>query len=177
MSRIMDITDRYKFEENGSEISFIPNYSFLRTLVWWLALGIIIISVIIYCFIDTISANAFRIVFAVWVVYMGYLLFDLFFRIPVKYIFDKSEKCIYRKWILTRKIMSFDEITYSINDEWGGYYYAIGKKRNLFVKSYRISNYFSGSKASNRKEDEYIEKILCPVLIAVGIPMNQQAEQ
>lgn len=173
----MDITDRYKFEENGSEISFMPNYSFLRTLVWWLALGIIIIPAIIYCFIDTISGNALRIIFAVWVVYMGYLLFDLFFRIPVKYIFDKSEKCIYRKWILTRKIMTFDEMTYSINDEWGGYYYAIGKKRNLFVKSYRISNYFSGSKASNRREDEYIEKILCPVLIAVGIPMNQQAER
>ncbi|UEQ79154.1 hypothetical protein J8N07_20945 [Chryseobacterium arthrosphaerae] len=119
------------------------------------------------------SANAFRIVFAVWVVYVGYLLFDLFFRIPVKYIFDKSEKCIYRKWILTRKIMTFDEMTYSINDEWGGYYYAIGKKSNLFVKSYRISNYFSGSKASNRREDEYIEKILCPVLIAVGIPLRQ----
>lgn len=78
----MDITDRYKFEENGSEISFMPNYSFLRTLVWWLALGIIIIPAIIYCFIDTISGNAFRIVFAVWVVYMGYLLFDLFSGFP-----------------------------------------------------------------------------------------------
>jgi hypothetical protein len=38
------------------------------------------------------------------------------------------------------------------------------------VKNYRISNYFSGSKKSIEREDEYIKEILCPILIAVGIP-------
>lgn len=169
----MDITDRYKFEENGSEISFMPNYHFLRTLVWWLAFGIVALPVIIYYCRDKMSADQFKIVWIVWGIYMIYFLFDLIFRVPVKYIFDKSEKCIYRRQVLSRKIMDFDEMTYCINDESGGYYYSIGKKRNQFVKNYRISNYFSNSKASNRREDEYIEKILCPVLIAVGIPLNQ----
>ena len=169
----MDIRDRYKFEENGSEISFIPNYSFLRTLVWCLALGIIALPVIIYYFMDKMYGDQFIIAMGFWSVYMMYLLFDLLFRIPVKFIFDKSEKCIYRKLLLSKKLMNFDEMTYFVNDERGGYYYSIGKKRNQFVKNYRISNYFSGSKASNKREDEYIQEILCPVLIAVGIPLNQ----
>lgn len=172
----MNITDRYKFEENGSEISIMPNYSFLRTLVWWLVLGIIAVPVIIYYFMDKMSGDTFKIVFGVWILYMGYFLFDLFFRIPVKYIFDKSEKCIYKKMIISKKIMTFDEMTYFINDESGGYYYSIGKKRSQFVKNYRISNYFSGSKVSGRREEEYIKEILYPILIAVGIPLNQSEQ-
>lgn len=173
----MDIRDRYKFEENGSEISFMPNYNFLRILIVWLILGVIALPGIIYYFMDKMSGDSFKIAMGLWSIYMIYFLFDLFFRIPVKYIFDKSEKCIYRKLLLSKKLMNFDEMTYFVNDERGGYYYSIGKKRNQFVKNYRISNYFSGSKASQRREDEYIEKILCPVLITVGIPLNQQSEQ
>lgn len=169
----MDIRDRYRFEENGSEISFMPNYSFLRTLVWWLGLGGIALPVIVYYFMGKMSGDQFKIAMGLWAIYMIYFLFDLLFRIPVKYIFDKSEKCIYRKRLLSKKLMNFDEMTYFINDERGGYYYSIGKKRNQFVKNYRISNYFSGSKASERREDEYIKEILCPVLVAVGIPLNQ----
>lgn len=169
----MDIRDRYKFEENGSEISFMPNYNFLRTLVWWLALGVIALPAIIYYFMVKMFGDQFKIAIGLWSIYMIYFLSDLFFRIPVKYIFDKSEKCIYRKLLLSKKLMNFDEMTYFVNDERGGYYYSIGKKRNQFVKNYRISNYFSGSKSSDRREDEYVEKILCPVLIAVGIPLSQ----
>ncbi|AZA80320.1 hypothetical protein EG347_19050 [Chryseobacterium sp. G0186] len=123
------------------------------------------------------SGDNFKIALGLWVIYMSYFLFDLVFRIPVKYIFDKSEKCIYRKKIIASKIMNFDEMVYFLNDESGGYYYSIGKKRNQFVKNYRISHYFSGSKASIRKEEEYIREILCPVLIAVGIPLNPSEQQ
>ncbi|WET48939.1 hypothetical protein PYS58_20635 [Chryseobacterium indologenes] len=169
----MNITDRYKFEETVSEISIMPNYNFLRALIWWLVLGVVALPVMICYFMDKMSSDQFKVALMVWGIYMIYFLFDLFFRIPVKYIFDKSEKCIYKKWILSKKIMTFDEMTYFVNDERGGYYYSIGKKRNQFVKNYRISNYFSGSKASDRVQEEYITEILCPILIAVGIPLNQ----
>ena len=169
----MNITDHYKFEETVSEISIMPNYSFLRALIWWLVLGVVALPVMICYFMDKMSSDQFKVALMVWGIYMIYFLFDLFFRIPVKYIFDKSEKCIYKKWILSKKIMTFDEMTYFVNDERGGYYYSIGKKRNQFVKNYRISNYFSGSKASDRVQEEYITEILCPILIAVGIPLNQ----
>ena len=172
----MNAIDRYKFEETGSEISFMPDYHFLRTLVWWLGLGVIGLVVIVYYFMDKMSGDQFRTALIIWGIYMAYLLFEIIFRAPVKYIFDKSEKCIYKKWMLSKKIMNFDEMTYFIKNENGGYCYLIGKKRNQFVKSYRISNYFSGSKASHRREDEYIKEILWPVLTAVGIPLNQ-AEQ
>ena len=170
----MNTTDRYKFKESGSEISFMPNYSSFNTLIWWLVLGIIVFPAIMYYFMDQMSGDAFRVVFAIWIVCMVYLLFDLFFRVPVKFIFDKSERCIYKKWMLSRKIMTFDEMAYFINEERGGYYYSIGKKRNQFVKNYRISNYFSGSKKSIEREDEYIKEILCPILIAVGISFNER---
>ncbi|MBV8326242.1 MAG: hypothetical protein JO178_08010 [Chryseobacterium sp.] len=119
------------------------------------------------------SRNSFQIAIGLWAAYMIYFLADLIFRIPVTYIFDKSQKCIYKKLYFSWKIMDFNEMTYFIHEEWGGYHFCIGKKRNQFVKNYRISNYFSGSKASNRREDEYIDQILCPILEAVGIPRER----
>ncbi|MDR6544116.1 hypothetical protein J2810_000138 [Chryseobacterium rhizosphaerae] len=169
---MMNVADRYRFREDGNEIRIMPQYSFIRFLVWWLVAGIMALPVI-YFYRTQMSLNTFQIAVGLWGVYMIYFLFDLIFRIPVTYIFDKSQKCIYRKLYFSRKIMNFDEMTYFIHEEWGTYYFSIGKKRNQFVKNYRISNYFSGSKASNRREDEYIEKVLCPVLQAVGIPVNQ----
>ena len=168
----MNTRDRYKFEDNGSEISFMPNYSFLHTLKWWLGIGILAIPVMYY-FRNILSENNFTIALVIWGVYMVYILWDLIFKVPIKYIFDKREKSIYKKLFLTQKIMSFDEMTYFINDESGAYYYVIGKKRNQFVKNYRISNYFSGSKASRIKEEEFLENILYPVLDVLDIPVNR----
>jgi hypothetical protein len=168
----MNTKDRYKFEDRGGEISFMPNYYFLRTIKWALAAGILVVPIFFY-FRNILSENAFTIASVLWALYMGYFLIDLIFRVPVKYIFDKQEKCIYRKQFLTKKIMNFDEMTYFINDETGGYYYVIGKKRNQFVKNYRISNYFSGSKAARVREEEYLENILYPVLDAIDIPINR----
>jgi len=168
----MNTKDRYKFEDNGSEISFMPDYSSLSTLRWWLGVGILAVPVMYYLR-NILSENILTIASVIWGVYMVYLLWDLFFRVPVKYIFDKREKSIYRKLFLTKKIMSFDEMTYFINDESGAYYYVIGKKRNQFVKNYRISNYFSGSKASRVKEEEFLENILYPVLDVLDIPINR----
>ncbi|KXH79715.1 hypothetical protein AU378_19515 [Chryseobacterium kwangjuense] len=113
------------------------------------------------------------IAFALWIVYMGYVLADLLFRVPVKFIFDKREKAIYRKLLLTKKIMDFDEMTYFINEKNGGYYYAIAKKRNQFIKNYRISNFFSGSKVSREKENEFIQNILYPLLDTINLPINR----
>ncbi|SHM11767.1 hypothetical protein SAMN05444360_10822 [Chryseobacterium carnipullorum] len=168
----MNTKDRYKFEDNGSEISFMPDYNFLRTLRWWLGAGILAIPVLYY-FRNILSENAFTIASVIWIIYMVYFLWDLIFKVPVKYIFDKREKIIYRKLFFTKNIMNFDEMTYFINDESGGYYYVIGKKRNQFVKNYRISSYFSGSKSSRIKEDEFLENILYPVLDVLDIPINR----
>lgn len=168
----MNTKDRYKFEDNGSEISFMPDYNFLRTLRWWLGAGILAIPVLYY-FRNILSENAFTIASVIWIIYMVYFLWDLIFKVPVKYIFDKREKIIYRKLFFTKNIMNFDEMTYFINDESGGYYYVIGKKRNQFVKNYRISSYFSGSKSSRIKEGEFLENILYPVLDVLDIPINR----
>lgn len=168
----MNTKDRYKFEDNGSEISFMPDYNFLRTLRWWLGAGILAIPVLYY-FRNILSENAFTIASVIWIIYMVYFLWDLIFKVPVKYIFDKREKNIYRKLFFTKNIMNFDEMTYFINDESGGYYYVIGKKRNQFVKNYRISSYFSGSKSSRIKEGEFLENILYPVLDVLDIPINR----
>lgn len=169
----MNVIDRYKFRENGSEISFMPNYNFLHALVWWLLLGIIAAPVIYLC-MDYMSRDNFLIALIAWGLYVAYFLFDLIFRIPVKYIFYKSEKSIYRKTIFGRKIMNFDEMTYFVKSEGGGYYYAIGKKRKQFVKNYRVSNYFSNSKPSQKREDEYLENILFPILRLVGITVENE---
>lgn len=150
----------------------MPDYNFLRTLRWWLGAGILAIPVLYY-FRNILSENAFTIASVIWIIYMVYFLWDLIFKVPVKYIFDKREKIIYRKLFFTKNIMNFDEMTYFINDESGGYYYVIGKKRNQFVKNYRISSYFSGSKSSRIKEDEFLENILYPVLDVLDIPINR----
>lgn len=95
----MNVFDRYRFRENGSEISFMPNYNFLRTLVWWLVLGIVAAPVIYLC-MDYMSRDNFLIALIVWVLYMVYFVFGLIFRIPVKYIF------INLKRVFTEKILS-----------------------------------------------------------------------
>ena len=99
----------------------MPNYNFLHALVWWLLLGIIAAPVIYLC-MDYMSRDNFLIALIGWGLYVAYFLFDLIFRIPVKYIFYKSEKSIYRKTIFGRKIMNFDEMTYFVKSEGGGYY-------------------------------------------------------
>ncbi|MCL1666526.1 hypothetical protein M2T82_00465 [Elizabethkingia ursingii] len=151
----------------------MPNYNFLHALVWWLLLGIVAVPVIYLC-MDYMSQDIFLIALIVWGLYMAYFIFDLIFRIPVKYIFYKSEKSISRKNIISRKIMNFDEMTYFIKDESGGYCYAIGKRKRQFIKNYRISNYFSNSKVSQKKENEYLENILFPVLKLVGIAIQNE---
>lgn len=168
----MNTADRYKFEENGSEITFMPNYHILRTLKWWLAAGIVLVPIAWYLE-NKVTEKVMVIAFALWIVYMGYLLADLLFRVPVKFIFDKREKAIYRKLLSTKKIMNFDEMTYFINEDSRGYYYAIAKKRNQFIKNYRISNYFSGSKASRERENEFIQNILYPLLDTINLPINR----
>lgn len=89
-------------------ISFMPNYNFLRTLVWWLLLGIIAVPVIYLC-IDYMSRDNFLIALIVWGLYMTYFIFDLIFRIPVKYIFINLKRVFIvkifsggRLWISTR---------------------------------------------------------------------------
>lgn len=168
----MDAIDRYKFEENGSEIRFMPNYSYLRTLVWWLALGIVALVAILFYYRGQWSGGHLGITLIPWGAYMAYFLYDLLFRVPVTYIFDKSERCIYKKLYWSKKIMTFDEMTYFIRDDRGGAYYAIGKKRNQFVKNYKISNYFTDSKASRKREEEYLEKIFHPILRTIGNTAN-----
>lgn len=162
----MNVKERYKFVETGREISFMPNYNFLRTLVWWLLLGVIALPVI-FLFKHKMNGG-FEAALLFWALYMGYFLFDLFFRVPVKYIFNKQDKTIYRKLFYNSKVVGFDDMTCFIIDDNNGYYYAIGKKRNQFVKNYRISNYFSNSKSSQKREDDYIEKILNPVFDLTG---------
>ncbi|GAE66439.1 hypothetical protein SAMN05421692_4422 [Chryseobacterium indologenes] len=171
----MNVIDRYRFEENGSEIRLMPNYSFIRTLVWWLALGVLAFVGICLYYAGQ-WGDHFIVTLIPWGVYMAYFLYDLIFRIPVTYIFDKSEKCIYRKLYISKKIMNFDEMTYFIKDDNGGGYYAIGKRRYQFVKNYKISNYFSDSKASRKREEEYIVHIFHPILRAVGIPVPQSEQ-
>lgn len=70
--------------------------------------------------------------------------------------------------------MDFDEMTYFVKDEGGGYCYAIGKKKKQFIKNYRVSNYFSNSKSSQKTEDEYLENILFPILKLVGIVVENE---
>jgi hypothetical protein len=65
----MNAIDRYKFEETGSEISFMPDYRFLRTLVWWLGLGVIALVVIVYYFMDKMSGDQFRTALIIWGIY------------------------------------------------------------------------------------------------------------
>lgn len=167
----MTTLEKYKYKETSDQISFQPNYGFVRTLMIYFVLLILALP-IIYYFLDFFSKEGFMVTMGVWVVVLLYLLYDLLFRIPVTIIFDKREQMIYRKLFIKYQLMTFEEMTIFTKSETGSYVYAIGKKRNQFVKSYCISEYFSNSKRSNRREDAYLDQILNPVFELTNTSLN-----
>lgn len=104
--------------------------------------------------------------YAIGAVLGFYCMYDYIFNTNVKFLFDKTTRSIYKinGTFFKKRLMSFDEMTIINKTEYKTFEYAIGVKKKQFLKNYSISDTFTNSKKSKQKEQEYVEKILNPIL-------------
>lgn len=164
----MGAKEKYRFVEDAHEIRIKPNRGSTNYLWGWTIFLTICAAAIGYFYTKgELRNDGLRVSIAIWVFFVLYILYDLIFRLHITFIFDKYDRKIYRKNLITKEIMSFDEMTVFNKSDNTGLRYAIGKKRQQFIKSYPISDFFSKTNRSQRKEQDYVENVLNPILDAV----------
>lgn len=156
-----NLRDRYQIRETGGSISFRPFYHVRGRFKWYGAAMVVLAGLGYYFFHwvgDTVKVIA--LVAALFVV--GDLVWELLFRIPVKYRFDAASKAVYRSDLIAtdRKLMDLGEVVFFPSSEMGSWHYALGRKKNQFVKSYAISEDFGTGKRSDEIATAYEKEIL-----------------
>ena len=100
---------------------------------------------------------------------MGYFilhsLYDIQIGSKIRYTFDAKENAVYKSSPLRakRKIMKLEEIVIFIHSEMGSSYYALGVKKKQFIKSYIISEGFSGGEKCEIKQKAYENFVLMKI--------------
>lgn len=143
----MNIQEKYNIQETVNTFSFCPKKPTLA-MSWWFLAGIIA-GIVILLFFDNLLDQAMR-----WAIYilMGYFslhsLYDIQIGSKIRYTFNANENAVYKSSPVgaKRKIMRLDEVVIFIHSEMGSSYYALGAKKRQFIKSYIISEGFSGGK-------------------------------
>ncbi|ASK29059.1 hypothetical protein CEY12_02590 [Chryseobacterium sp. T16E-39] len=134
-----------------------------------------VLAVLIFCFVPFLHQVNYNIrytSYGIGGVMLFYSIYDYIFHASVEFLFDKKTNSIYKVYLFSikKRLMALDEMTIINTAEYGDMTYAIGKKREQFLKNYPISDAFSGSKRSIKRETEYAEHILSPLLQFVNSP-------
>jgi hypothetical protein len=156
--------DKYKLTISAEELTIKPYFSY-QIKLWIFAL----LSALIFGLVPFLRALSYDVrstAYAIGGVMVAVGLYEFLFQVNVKFLFDKRTHAIYRinAPFFRRRLMSFDEMTILNTSEFGSTEYAIGKKKNQFVRNYSISDSFGSSKKGQRREAEYVEQILNPIL-------------
>ncbi|WP_172283149.1 hypothetical protein [Chryseobacterium sp. LAM-KRS1] len=162
--------NKYQLEITSNELSIKPYFGYLPKIKIFAFLAIVI-----FCFVPfftQLNDNIRYTLYGLGGIMLLYAVYDFIFWAGIKFLFDKKTNSIYKIYPLSvrKRLMAFDEMTIINTAEYGDRAYAIGKKKKQFLRNYPISDTFSGSKRSNRREDEYVEQILNPILEFVNNP-------
>jgi hypothetical protein len=155
--------NKYQLKITPYELSIRPYFSYMPKIRLFVILFIVVFGSLIF-FHNLLDADIIRIVIAVGVVLLFYIIYDYLFHVNVRFLFDKRTRSVYKVNIVKKRLMAFDEMTILTNSEYGDITYIMGKKKNQFVKNYTISDTFGTSKKHQAREKEYIEQILHPIL-------------
>ena len=160
----MNIQEKYNIQETANTFSLCPKKPTLA-MSWWFLAGVVA-GIVILLFFDNRLDEAMR-----WAIYilMGYFvlhsLYDIQIGSKIRYTFDAKENAVYKSSPLRakRKIMKLEEIVIFIHSEMGSSYYALGAKKKQFIKSYIISEGFSGGKKCEIKQQAYENFVLMKI--------------
>ncbi len=113
-----------------------------------------------------LTQDVSRVIYAAGGILLLYALYDYLFHASAKFLFDKRTRSIYKITgiIFRKRLMGFDEMTVLTTSEYGDREYAIGRKNRQFIKNHPISAPFGNSHKARRREAEYREHILQPIL-------------
>lgn len=157
------IKTRYRLEETSHSLKIQPMYHlFLSDFKWYIGI-LVVAGLCLPIATRHWGQNGLMISISIMALMLFYIIRDYCFRINVRYIFDKTDRTVYKTnlpFVHNKRLMSFDEMAIFTNSEPGGWTYSIGIKKKQFLKSYRISEHFGSGKKSARRQAEYEDEIL-----------------
>lgn len=161
----MNIKDKLKFKITSDSISIQPNRKNVVDFMWEMV-GMAVLIIVLILFKEKIGEGGRFCCLAVITYIIAHLLMTVFFRVPIRYIFDKYNNAIYReaKPFGRQQLMALKEATIFTRTQSGDWCYCLGKKKKQFLKSYTISPTFSSGKASQKLAKEYEEEILVSIM-------------
>lgn len=162
----MNIKDKLRFEDASAGISIQPNRKLISSLLCYAA-AVLIAVVVLNLFAQQLGEGGMILCLAIIIYFILHGLYDILFRLNVRYIFDRYNRVIYRENhpFGRRKLMMFDEAVIFINADSGNWHYSLGVKKKQFLKNYKISPNYSNGKISEKQVMEFEEEILDPLLL------------
>lgn len=165
----MSIKDKLQAEIGYDSISLRPNRQIAGSLKWFFGLAFFTV-VALLAFRERLGQGGEVLCFGFIIYFAGHGLVDYFFRLNVRYIFDRGHNAVYRENLgLCKQIMKLDEAVIFTSSESGNWHYSLGIRKKQFLKSYKISPNFGGGKAAEIMALEYEEEILTPISALLGI--------
>ncbi|MCE7040143.1 hypothetical protein [Dyadobacter sp. CY312] len=160
--------DKYKLTITAENLTIKPYFAYKGKLLIYALLAFLIFCIV--PFLRALSYEVRSTAYAIGAVIVLVGIYEFLFKLNVKFLFDRKTSAIYRITppFFKKRLMSFDEMTIINTSECGDIEYAIGKKKNQFVRNYSISDSFDNGKKSQQREEEYVEQILNPILEFVG---------
>lgn len=161
----MNISDKLHIEIRERNISLQPNRMVIRSLLCY-GVAILLTSAVLTLLWDRLGEGGRILCFAIVTYFLAHGLFDITFRLNVRYIFDKDNNAIYKENVPfgIRQLMKLDEAIIFTSSESGDWHYSLGVKKKQFLKSYKISPCFGSRKASQKLAAAYEKEILAPII-------------
>lgn len=158
------IKDRYQIVETSHSLSFQPFYHRKKKLKWYV-IALLILGALYGFYFNLMSENIKIICSLILFIDLYLLLQELILQIPLKYKFDKATQAVYHSNFFHRqkKIMNLQDMAILPSSTTGSWHYAIGEKRNQFVKNYPISENFGDSKKCEERIAAFEEHILAKI--------------
>lgn len=168
----MSLKDKLNVEIKPGSLSLQPNRRLVSSFAWYAGI-IAAIAVILAVFYVRIGESGRIVCMALILYFVGHGLVDYIFRFNVRYEFDKETNAIYKvnPPFGKKRLMALDEMVVFTKSGSGEWYYAMGRKKQQFVRNYKISPAFGGGKTSDQSAAEFEETILNPVLSLASAPL------
>ncbi|QJB37968.1 hypothetical protein HF324_08945 [Chitinophaga oryzae] len=168
----MGLKDKLNVVISPGRISLQPNRRLVSSLAWYA--GIIAVVAIFLAIFYVRIGEAGRIVcYALMIYFVGHGLVDYMFRFNVRYEFDRETNAVYKENppFGRKRLMALDEIVIFTRSSSGEWHYAMGKKKQHLIRSYKVSPAFGGGKAQEQLAAEFEETILHPIMALVPAPL------
>ena len=159
------INNRYRLKLTPQAISIQPHYYLLKKNFRWYINLLVAAALCLPLAEQYFGETGLVIDLGMAGTILFYMAKDYFFSINIRYIFDRSTRCIYKSnppFAANKPIIRFNETTIFTCAECGYWYYAIGIKQKQFLKNYCISEPFGSGKKSTQQQ-EYEQQILSKI--------------